>query len=84
MEYIQRWIESFKTGRTNISDENREGRPTSFQRRNLIRQVEAVLQEDAWMTLRELADRTGCHTTTVFRVVKEDFELVQLASSLQA
>ena len=75
---IQRWIESFKAGRTNISDENREGRPTS--RRNLITQVEALLQEDARLTVRELADRTDSPSTTVFRVVKDDLALIRLSA----
>ena len=77
---VQRWMESFKDGRTNISDEEREGRPLSCQRRNLVKKVQALLEEDARLTMRELADRTDSPPTTVFRVVKDDLQLVQLSA----
>ena len=77
---IRRWVEAFKDGRTNVSDEQRSGRPRSFSRQHLIKEVETLLEDDARSTVRELADRTGSSSTTVFRVIKEDLGLVRLCA----
>ena len=45
-----------------------------------MKQVEALLQEDARSTVRELADRTNSPSTNVFRVIKEDLHLVRLCA----
>ena len=44
---IQLWLESFNVGRTILADERRTDRPCSHSRESLIKQVEALLEEDA-------------------------------------
>ena len=77
---VRRWIEAYKEGRTTVSDEKRSGRPRSSSRQRLVKQVESLLEEDARSTVRELADRTDSPSTTVFRVLKDDLDLVRLCA----
>ena len=77
---VRRWIEAYKEGRTTVSDEKRSSRPRSSSRQRLVKQVESLLEEDARSTVRELADRTDSPNTTVFRVLKDDLELVRLCA----
>ena len=42
--------------------------------------VESLLEEDARLTVRELADRVGSPPTNVFRAIKDDIGLVRLSA----
>ena len=64
---IQLWLESFNVGRTILADK-RSDRPCSHSRESLIKQVEALLQKDARLTVREIADSTNSPSTTIFRI----------------
>ena len=77
---VRRWIEAFKAGRTSVSDEGRSGRPRSSSRQRLVKRVQSLLEEDARSTVRELADRTDSPSTTIFRVLKQDLEVVRLCA----
>lgn len=77
---IRRWIEAFKAGRTALSDEKHTGRPRSSSRQRLAERIQSILADDARSTIRELADRTNSPSTSVFRVIKDDLELVRLCA----
>lgn len=77
---VQRWLESFKAGRTDLTDEKRTGRPRSPSRSRLTQDVKSLLEEDARLTVRELSDRVDKPPTNVFRAIKEDLGLVRLSA----
>ena len=77
---VQRWLESFKTVRTDLADEKRTGRPRSPSRSRLTQDVKSLLEEDARLTVRELSDRVDKPPLTFSAPLKKI--LVSFASVL--
>ena len=77
---VQRWIESFKAGRTEVKDEKRAGRPRPLSRCRLTQKVVSLLEKDTRLSVREISDRVDGPRTSVFRSIKEDLGLVRLCS----
>jgi transposase len=52
---IYEWIERFKEGRTNVTDESRPGRPSTSHMDQHIQRVDALIREDRRRTLARVA-----------------------------
>ena len=64
-------MEPFKAGRTELTDEKRAGRPRSFARDSLTREVKLLLKEEARLAVRDLADRVDGPPIIFFEPLKK-------------
>jgi len=68
---VRQWCREFKSGRTNVHDEERRGRP-SVQTDDLVQQVDEKVWVDRRFTISSLAEEfPNVSRTTLFRVVTE-------------
>jgi hypothetical protein len=68
--YCQRnvygWLETFKYGRTNVSDEARSGRPSFSRNRDDVERADVFIQEDGRITVSEVAEMLDIKLKSVF------------------
>jgi histone-lysine N-methyltransferase SETMAR len=62
---VYRWVEQFESGRTNLADLPRSGRPSAPSSKALADRILDLLEEDCRMTIREIADRLDTPRSTV-------------------
>lgn len=77
---VERWYLEFQRGRTNLGDENREGRPkTAFTAENILA-VEQYLLEDRHVTYREIEAALNISGTTIQKILHEALGVRKLVS----
>ena len=52
---VYEWVERFKSGRTRVTDEGHSGRPSASRTQDHIDRADAMIREDRWMTVFEVA-----------------------------
>uniref|UniRef100_A0A0N5BM18 HTH_48 domain-containing protein n=1 Tax=Strongyloides papillosus TaxID=174720 RepID=A0A0N5BM18_STREA len=58
---VQRWFSRFRAGNTDLEDEGRTGRPSTFNEDFL----KSLIQDDPYITTRELEEKMGYDHTTI-------------------
>jgi transposase len=56
---IKKWAVEFKSGRTSLGDDPREGRPKSATTLGIVEQVHDMVSDVRRMTVREIAETIG-------------------------
>lgn len=77
-----RWHKKFTEGREEVADEHREGRPSSSRCDENAARVRKLLNTDRRMSLQMLADALDIPKTSVYRIVREDFQMRKVCAKL--
>ncbi|XP_075229662.1 uncharacterized protein LOC142329169 isoform X20 [Lycorma delicatula] len=81
---VRDWVRSFKSGRRNVHDEERSGRP-SVVNRELVQKINAKVRENRRITISELSDEfPQISRTVLFEVVTERLGYRKFRSKEQA
>lgn len=72
VQAVRKWCRLFKNGRTDVFDEEREGRPSSVSTDALREQIDAAIQENRNVRLSVLADQFDVAYGTAQRIVSEE------------
>ncbi len=54
VQTVRKWIRPFKVGRINVTDEDREGKPSDARNTDTIAGVRALLEDNCRFTVRQL------------------------------
>ena len=71
----ERWFKKFKSGDTNLADEEGRGRPSNFEDLALL----AAVEEDESLTTRMLAENFNVNHSTIVRHLKKLGKVWKLA-----
>ncbi len=74
---VRMWCRRFSSGRTDVKDDPRTGRPTT--RLLHVTAVHQSLQQDSRKTVKELSTELGVPSSTVFKVIKKDLNMRKLS-----
>lgn len=76
IEMVRKWKRQFESGRENVHDEERSGRPSVSRGEDAVSAVRKLLDDDARLTLSEIVQKLhNKHQLTrssVYRIVKDD------------
>lgn len=72
---VRRWVRLFKSGKSDINDEPRPGRPISVVTDRNVAAVKAAIEEDGRYTVEEIADICGINSSSVFHILKDVLKL---------
>lgn len=70
-----KWYKAFKEGRENITDEPREGRPSTSRSEVLKNTAAAIVSEDRRITVRELAATLDISVGSAFSILHDDLAM---------
>lgn len=68
---VNRWVNEFKDGRTDVSDMPRSGRPEIRDSSGLMDRILDLIDEDCRQSIREMADRLDCPKSTVYECLQK-------------
>lgn len=68
---VNRWVNEFKAGRTDVSDLPRSGRPAIRDSSSLMDRILDLIDEDCRQSVREMADRLDCPKSTVYECLQK-------------
>ena len=74
MPTVYKWHKRFNDGRTETSDDAREGRPCVISDK-LCHEVDELIKNDRRISHRELADRTGLSKGTIITILRDHLNL---------
>ena len=72
---LYEWIGRFREGREAVTDDPREGGPTTARSKGMVALVKTKINEDRRRSLREVAASTGTSHETVSRILREHFNM---------
>ena len=75
---VARWVQTFRTGRQNVTEKPRPGRPSATDAQ--VSSVATLLETDRRWTFQELACETGLSHTTDLHILKERLHMRKIAS----
>ena len=76
---VRSWHKQFSVGRTSTKDVKRPGRPRSARNVDAVEAVRQQLGQDRRKTVRQMAEDTGLHKTTIHTILKKDLNLSKVA-----
>lgn len=74
------WVDQFRTGKKDVEDQKRSGRPKTPNTRRLTKVIDDMVKEDGRLTIREICDRTGGTVGTVSRILHDELDLTKLSA----
>ena len=73
---IQRWIKDVSEGtKTELGDAARSGRPRSSRTDEMVANVSQMIENDAHLSSRDLAEQLNSDHSTILRILREDLKL---------
>jgi hypothetical protein len=75
---IKEWFNRFRDGRTLADSDQRFGRPSTSQSKNVIENVRSLILEDRHLTVREIADVVGISMGSAHSIVREDLHMCRV------
>lgn len=77
---VFRWVKAFKAGKLSVKDDARLGRPkTSITKAN-IAAVKAVVEQDARLSVKDIASSTGISEGSVQTILKKHLQLRKICA----
>ena len=78
---VYRWVKAFKAGKFSVEDDTPPGRPkTSITKAN-IADVKIVVEQDARLSVKDIASCTGISEGSVQTILKRRFDLRMVCAS---
>ena len=68
-----RWIKAFKAGKFSVEDDTRPGRPKTSVTKANIAAVKIVVEQDARLSVKDIASCTGISEGSVQTILKTRF-----------
>ena len=75
MRTVFRWVKAFKTGKFSVEDDTRPGRPKTTVTKANVAAVKIVVEQDARLSVRDIACCTGISTGIVQTIQKKRLDL---------
>ena len=70
-----RWVKAFKAGKFSVEDDTRPGRPKTSVTKANIAAVNIVVEQDARLSVKDIASCTGISEGSVQTILKKRFDL---------
>ncbi|XP_035234280.1 protein GVQW3-like, partial [Stegodyphus dumicola] len=77
---VCKWANLFKSGRTSLEDDPREGRPKTASTPEIIRKIQDMVLEDRRLTERDLTDSLGILLGTVSNILSVNLGFKKLCA----
>ena len=71
MRTVFRWVKAFKAGKLSVEDDTRPGRPKT----SVIAAVKIVVEQDARLSVKDIASCTGISEGSVQTILKKCLDL---------
>jgi len=65
-------VERFKSGRTRVTDEGRSGRSSTSRTQDHIDRADAMIREDRWITVSEVAAHLDISYGSAYAILHDD------------
>ena len=75
MHTVFRWVKAFKAGKFSVEDDTRPGRPKSSVTKANIAAVKIVVEQDARLSVKDIASCTGISKGSVQTILKKRLDL---------
>ena len=75
MRTVFRWVKAFKAGKFSVEDDTRPGRPKTSVTKANIAAVKIVVEQDARLTVKDIASCTGISEGSVQTILKKRLDL---------
>ena len=72
---VFKWVKAFKAGKFSIEDDTRPGRPKTSVTRANIAVVKIVVEQDARLSVKDIASCTGISEGSVQTILKKRLDL---------
>ena len=76
------WHKRFREGRTDVDDDELSRRPTISKTTNNIREIEKIVREDRWLSIRLIAGRMSIDKETVWQVLHENLHMTKVSAQV--
>jgi len=77
---VKSWLAKFKHWRNSVEDEHHSGCPKDAASTKNVQIVNDMLKEDRRLSIRNIAETTGIHATTVYRIVSGDLGMKKVSA----
>ena len=75
MRTVFRWVKAFKAGKFSVEDDTRPGRPKTSVTKASIAAVKVVVEQDARLSVKDIASCTGISEGCVQTILKKRMDL---------
>ena len=75
MRTVYRWVKAFKAGKFSVEDDTRPGRSKTSVTKDNIAAVKIVVEQDARLSVRDIASCTGVSEGSVQTILKKRLDL---------
>ena len=75
MRTVFRWVKAFKAGKFSVEDDAHPGRPKTSVTKTSIAAVKIVVEQDARLSVRDIASCTGISEGSVQTILKKHLDL---------
>ena len=75
MRTVFRWVTAFKAGKFSVEDNTRPGRPKISMTKANIAAVKIVVEQDARLSVKDIASCTGISESSVQTILKKRLDL---------
>ena len=75
MRTVFRWVKAFKAGKFSVEDDTRPGRPKTSVTKANIADVKTVVEQDARISVKDIASCTGISEGSVQIILKKRLDL---------
>ena len=75
MRTVFRWVEAFKAGKFSVEDDSRPGKPKASVTKANIAAVKIVVEQDARLSVKDIASCTGISEGSVQTILKKRLDL---------
>ena len=80
MHTVFRWVKAFKAGKFSVEDDTHPGRPKTSVTKANIAAVKIVVEQDARLSVKEIASCTGMSEGSVQTILKKRLELSKVCA----
>jgi len=77
---VKSWLAKFKRWRNSVEDKHHSGCPKDAASTKNVQIVNDMLKEDRRQTIQNIAETTGIHATTVYRIVSGDLGMKRISA----
>ena len=75
MRTVFRWVKAFKAGKFSVEDDTSPGRPKTSVTKTNITAVKIVVEQDARLSVKDIASCTGISEGSVQTILKKHLDL---------
>ena len=77
---VCKWVRSFNDGWESIENNPRVGRPVSVLMEKNVAAVKTLIEEEAPYTVQEIEELSGIHSSSVFKILREQLGLCKICA----